>query len=245
MAEGTSSGSDETYYLTRQTFFDAETFLPLGGVVEGTLDEGVIHPVQSDIPYEHEFVPLDSLPEDFFDPASIGYVEPEPEDVEEPLDDAEIEVYWLGREFAGSEEFPALTLNSVRARPRSRTGEGMYIADLEYRPADDEFGFNWVSIGLYTPEAFEFREEHTPDSPCKEIIDLDIIGFVATIERHHTRDRSGACVSPESFSGVVRFDNVVVDIDAVTTNSGRESFGSPYDSEEAMELLVRSLELRE
>lgn len=245
VAEGTSSGSDETYYLTRQSFFDAKTFLPLGGIVEGTLDEGVIHQVQSDIPVEHEFVPLDSLPDDFFDPASIGYVEPEPEAVEEPLNDAEIEVYWLGREFAGSDEYPALALDSVFARLRSRTGEGGSVVELRYRPADDEFGYNWVSIGLYTPEAFEFRDDHTVGNPCQEIVELDLAGSYATIRRHREQSPDGTCNPADGFSGVVFFDDVVIDITAVTTNSGRQVFRSPYKTEEAIELLIRSLELRE
>ena len=73
--EGESSGSDETYYTTNRLYFDQDTFLPIGLTIEGTLDIGDVFPVRSDISYEHEFVPLDSLPDDFFDPASIGYVE--------------------------------------------------------------------------------------------------------------------------------------------------------------------------
>ena len=248
VAEGTSSGSDETYYLTRQTFFDAETFLPLGGVVEGTLDEGVIHPVQSDIPYEHEFVPLESLPEDFFDPASIGYVEPEPEDVEGPLDDAEIEVYWLGRDFEGSGDYPALTLDFVFARPRSQTREGWTVAELTYRPADDEFGYPLVRIGLLTPVAWEYRDERTVHWPCEETTEVDVGGHQVTMKIHHwgrAQDQDGACLPPDRYSAVVHFDDVVVDIDAPAINSGRETFYSPYGSEEGIELLIRSLELRE
>ena len=245
VAEGESSGSDETYYTTTRTFFDAETLLPMGQVVEGTLDIGETYPIQADIEYEHEFVPLESLPDDFFDPASIGYAEPDPEDVEKPLDDAEIAVYWLGRDFEGSDAYPALALDWVFARLRSQTGEGGSVVELTYRPADDEFGYNWVSIRLYTPEAFEFREEHTVGNPCQEIVELDLAGSYATIRMHRGQSPDGTCNPPDSFSAVVFFDDVVVAIDPTVTQSGRETFFSPYDSPEGMELLIRSLELRE
>ncbi|MCH8008422.1 MAG: hypothetical protein IIC91_06110 [Chloroflexi bacterium] len=248
VADGESSGSDETYFTTTRTFFNAVTFLPMGQVIEGTLDIGETYPIQADFVYEHEFVPLDSLADDFFDPASIGYVEPDPGDVEKPLNDAEIAVYWLGREFEGNGEYPALTLDSVFARLRSQSGEGGFVVELRYRPADDEFGYNWVSIRLYTPEAFEVRQENTRRNPCEETVELDLPGPRTTLRKHYhdlAQNPGEPCRPPDRISAAVYFDDVVVAIDAPATVSGRETFRSPYDSEAAMELLIRSLELRE
>ena len=129
VATGESRGHDETYNLTTRTYYDAESLLPLGQTSEGTLDIGEVHPVDFELRYVTEFVPLDSLPADFFDPASIGYVET---DLEEPLDDAEIDIYWIGREFEGRDEYPALALDFVFARRRSQTQEGGSVAQMTF-----------------------------------------------------------------------------------------------------------------
>ena len=44
---------------------------------------------------------------------------------------------------------------------------------------------------------------------------------------------------------MVTFADAVVEIDAPTTFAGSDVFRSPYDSEEGIELLIRSLEARE
>ena len=76
VSEG-AGGSGETYYLSTRIFFATDSYLPVGQTVEGTIDVSEVHLVEADIPYQHEFVPLESLPADFFDPASIGYQESE------------------------------------------------------------------------------------------------------------------------------------------------------------------------
>ena len=244
VATGESRGHDQTYNLTTRTYYDAESLLPLGQTSEGTLDIGEVHPVDFELRYVTAFVPLDSLPADFFDPASIGYVET---DLEEPLDDAEIDIYWIGREFEGRDEYPALAIRHATARPRSQTGGGS-VAQIAYRSADDEFGRIWVRIDLFTPEAFEFRDGETVLNECEETIAVDILGGQATIRRHHNgrgQNPDGSCNPPDRYSAVVRFEDVVVDIDAPSTGNGKETFPSPYNTEAAMELLIQGLELRE
>lgn len=76
------SGSDETFDVTRRLYLDAETFLPIALHFDGTVDFGEVSTLRGRWTYENDFLPLDSLPDDFFDPASIGYVEP---DAEAPL----------------------------------------------------------------------------------------------------------------------------------------------------------------
>jgi len=70
------SGSDETFDVTRRLYLDAGTFLPIALHFDGTVDYGEVAAMRGRWTYENDFLPVDSLPDDFFDPASIGYVEP-------------------------------------------------------------------------------------------------------------------------------------------------------------------------
>ena len=73
---GESSDADGTSEITSWLYFDAVTLLPLGRVDESTSISGSAF-FDADTTYENKFVALDSLPPNFFDPASIGYVEEE------------------------------------------------------------------------------------------------------------------------------------------------------------------------
>lgn len=75
VTSGTNHGSDETITFTDRFYLDASTMLPIASEGEG--DTGEMHFTELHT-YQNDFVPADSLPEDFFDPASIGYVEPTP-----------------------------------------------------------------------------------------------------------------------------------------------------------------------
>lgn len=248
VATGESRGHDETYNTTTRTYYDATTFLPIGQTQEGTLDIGEVYPVDADFSYETAFVPLDSLAEDFFDPASLGYVEPDPYEVEAPLDGAEVPVYWLGRDFAGESAYPALTLDHAFVRPGARTEPGGSVVELTYRPADDEFGYNMARIGLFTAAAWDDREAITVQWPCEQTVDFEVNGHDARLKIHHHSNRQaedGSCLPPDRYSAVIHFDEVVVALDAPATGNGRERFYSSYDSEEGIKLLARSLRLRE
>ena len=76
---------------------------------------------------------------------------------------------------------------------------------------------------------------------------MELAGATALVTRkyHDLRQSDSECPPPDRFSAEVHFQDVVVEIDAPATGNGRETFFSPYDTEAAMELLVRSLELRE
>ncbi|MCH7511809.1 MAG: hypothetical protein IIB19_05545 [Chloroflexi bacterium] len=219
-----TEGYTGSHEISARLYVDDSTFLPLG--------------------VDIEFVSLDSLPADFFDPASIGYVEKDPE---EPLErtDLFVPVYWLGREFEGSGEYPALALEHADAQLRGPTAI-LAIVNMRYRAEDDEFGYTLVSLALFTPEGWNNREGITLRQPCEETIELKIAGVQATIQRHYWEAafEPPPCLPHDRFSATVHFDDVVVRIDAPST-VGVGVFNSPYNSEEAMELLVRSLRLRE
>ena len=249
VSEGEHGGSDETYYTTNRLYFHRDTFLPIGSTSEGTLDVGDIFPIHADSPIEFQFVPLDSLASDFFDPASFGYVEkpPEtPEDPEEPLErtDLFVPVYWLGREFEGSGEYPALALEHADAQLRGPTAIRA-IVNLRYRPS---VGYTAVTLALFTPEGWNNREGITLRQPCEETIELNIAGVQATLQRHYWEAafEPPSCLPHDRFSATVYFDDVVVRINApsIVLVDGTVVH-SPYASEKAMELLVRSLRLRE
>lgn len=240
LTTGESSDAEGTSKVTFWLYFDAETLLPVGSVSESaSSNAGTSFDVITS--YETGFVPLDSLPADLFDPESIGYVEKDPE---EPLDSAEIAVYWLGSTFEGSDEYPALALAFASVRPRAQTPEFGFIAQLTYRPADDEFGYPVVRLGLFTPEAWEDLNEEIGRQACSETVDLDLPGIQATLRRHYhdaTYDPGAPCPPPDKFTAAVQFDGVVVRIEAPLMGTGTGIVHSPYDSEAAMELLARSL----
>ncbi len=70
------SGSDERFEVTRRLYLDAVTFLPIALHFDGTVDYGAVMATSARWTYENDFLRRDSLEDDFFDPASIGYVEP-------------------------------------------------------------------------------------------------------------------------------------------------------------------------
>lgn len=142
---GTSSGADETFTFTRRLYLDPATYLPLALESEGQVDVGQVKPTRERRVYRHEFIPVDRVPADFFDPASIGYVPPDPE---APLNrtSPDLTVYWLGRDSPGAGGLPALTLARVDT-PASPAGPG-YRFMLQYAWADDRFGPPVVSLQL-------------------------------------------------------------------------------------------------
>ena len=79
-------------------------------------------------------------------------------------------------------------------------------------------------------------------------MELNIAGVQATIQRHYWEAafEPPPCLPYDRFSATVHFDDVVVRIAApsIVLVDGTV-VRSPYNSEEAMELLVRSLVLRE
>lgn len=78
VTSGTRWGEDETTTFTERLYLNASTLLPIALEGEGDTDYGDIYHGSWLYTYQNDFVSADSLPDDFFDPASIGYVEPTP-----------------------------------------------------------------------------------------------------------------------------------------------------------------------
>ncbi len=68
-----SEGNDERFVYNFRFYLDADSYLPLALEMEGVANDEL--PLDGKWIYENEFVPLDSLPRDHFDPGVIGYVE--------------------------------------------------------------------------------------------------------------------------------------------------------------------------
>ncbi len=140
--------------------------------------------------YKNDFVPLDSLPPDFLDPASIGYVKLDPL---ASLDDPglAVAVYWLGQDFDPPGGLPSLLLDerSVRVLPPGEgQGPGNRV-DIPYRLDEGQPGTG-VNLSLWQLEIWdEFLE--TPlgqlwwDSPCVETKEVSLEGGKAIIFMGH------------------------------------------------------------
>jgi DNA-binding CsgD family transcriptional regulator len=93
----TEGGPD--YTILSRAFVDRDSLLPLARVTifEEQEPPGERREVRST--YEHEFVPRESLPDDYFDPRSIGYGA---EEANSALADItrDIPAYWLGNDFS-------------------------------------------------------------------------------------------------------------------------------------------------
>ncbi|HXG36086.1 MAG TPA: hypothetical protein VNL15_03875 [Dehalococcoidia bacterium] len=261
-----TSGSDETFTFVRRIYLDAASFLPLAVEEEGTVDYGEIAPLHSLRRYRGEFLEADALPPDFFDPASIGYVERDPE---QPLRGAggATPVYWLGRDFSGGSGLPALTLervDSARAPrpggppPGARIGPG-YEYILHYRLADDEFGPPVLSLQEWPNSAWkafldQSRGGNWWDNPCVQRKDLSLAESTATIfpgardTRVPEGERPSIVCSPQPpnlFLAHVYLPETVVFVTASSAcdpDSGCKE--SPYNSEQAMDLVARALKRR-
>jgi hypothetical protein len=264
VTSGTRHGEDETTTFTERLYLNASTLLPIALEGEGDTDYGEIYHGTWLYKYENEFVSADSLPDDFFDPASIGYVEPDPE---AQLNDDGFTVYWLGRDFDGVSGLPSLALSDLGSRIRDPLM-------LNYRPANDEFGPMILSLNEYSKDAWSKSQEFPPprgatpvpadnwwEQPCK---DIDMSTGHATLvldlgnetENGQALLASGerACIFKASqginlndrFFALVFLDPTVIQIDAPLALDDKGVWNeSPYNSLEGMKAAVRALQPRE
>jgi hypothetical protein len=168
--------------MTSRLHLERDTFLPVAWISEASQAGETLGEFVSE--YDNEFVPVDSLALDFFDPASIGFVQ---EDLEAPLDDPtlDVTVYWLGREFAAIDSLPPLRLTTSESL-RSLGGPGER-AMLEYRTVD---GAAAVRLQLWRPRDWEaFLDTDLGqliwDSPCAEEKEMSLEDGRAAIFMTH------------------------------------------------------------
>jgi len=131
---------------------DAESYLPVAAVSSLNTDPDR-KVFGGEMRFETSFVQPGSLPKDWFEPASIGYVPPGEEE-RRKLERADLQtpVYWLGRSFDPGNGLPLLGdlyVNDYGPRP-SRGDEPNIQLGLAYRGAG---GF--VRLDLFPPGDWE------------------------------------------------------------------------------------------
>ncbi len=80
--------------------------------------------------YAHEFIPAAAVPPDFFDPAALRALEPDPQAALDRPPPG-FPLYWLGAQFPGAPGVPPLALGQS-----NRTGDAAQRFFLAYRGAD-------------------------------------------------------------------------------------------------------------
>lgn len=103
--------------------------------------------------YDIEFLARSSLPDDFFEPASIGYVERDPTANLAPTVDG-MPVYWLGERYTPSTTMAGLALQSSAASPRRPPLPASYAASLTYGLADQRYGGPIITLQEFPVDAW-------------------------------------------------------------------------------------------
>lgn len=254
--DGTVHGEDETIRMTEKLYLDRRTLLPIASETESTVNE--TYDIGCQMTYKNDFVPVTSLPDDFFDPASIGYVETDPE--AQLNADLGFTVYWLGRSFGGETGLPSLTLTDVGSRSRNPFM-------LNYRPANDEFGPAILSLDEYDVNGWRASQAFPPlpgatpvpidnwwERPCKDMaLPTGHATLVLDIE-NETENRQPPIISGEracifthdGFFALVFLGSTVIRVNAPLALDDQGVWSqSPYNSLEGMEAVVRALQPRQ
>ena len=182
-------------------------------------------------------------------------------DPEQPLNGAspDLTVYWLGQQFAGTDDWPPLVLAKVHEP--TGTGPG-YRFLLDYARADDPYGPPVVTLQLWPRRAWDAvmnqgkgrpRWEH----PCWRREDISLLEGQGTIFAGYTSTgaalpagpppETGPCPDspPDSFSAHAYLGQTVVFVNVSGASSPAGQVASPYNSRDGMETIVRALRARE
>ncbi len=117
---GTDVGAGETTSFTKTLYLDPASYLPIALEGSGTIQHGGTIPLKTSIRYENSFEDRASVDAAAFDPASIGYVEPDVlAGLDAPLRAAG--ALWLGQTFAPGAGLPGLELRQASVLPAGLT----------------------------------------------------------------------------------------------------------------------------
>jgi hypothetical protein len=208
-----------------RTYLDADTHLPLGAIEEGVRNDGkTTYEFTAKTSYRARFLPADQLPEDFFDPASVDWDAPPPDDTS--LDPP---VYWLGQRFDAPGDLPDLVLSGI-TRPREALP---YRAMLQYVAAADPRGPTLLTILVHSEPPTIGRTRDCPpgravdDGPVS-IGDTAAVRFAcADIDRH--------------VIAVVSFTDTHLELDAPGRFEQGQPVSSAYGTQQALTTVIEDL----
>ncbi|HUF52182.1 MAG TPA: helix-turn-helix transcriptional regulator [Dehalococcoidia bacterium] len=230
---GTSRGEDELTTSMTRLYLHPATLLPLASEISGTFDFGEVYPLTGEIRYEHTWIERSDLPSDFFEPASIGYVE-QIRDVVEGIEalDPELPVYWLGTKYDAGNGLPTIELGGSFA-PSPSPVPYPYRLSLTYvypgvsgRPA------------LMIQESSQNQLEIVSGSfPCSDRLSTETLSD-RMIEIYRCTDGV-----TEKINAKVQFGDTIVLVSPLIIANSDE--GNPFSTLEVMHQLALDLDLRE
>jgi len=247
VTQGTLEGTGDRAVFTETLFVDPETNLPLAlegsGRAELFATDGSIADFDSSgrlVSYAHEFVPIDTVPPEHFEPASIGYTETDPvAALADPSPD--FTPYWPGRRFE-PEGTPALEIKEAFVAKGAERPALRYRVLLTYAPAGHEFGPTLLAIQQWRRDEWEEVEEKVMlawrDDPCvrKQALSLDNGGTaIIYSSAEGSAPVAGGCPGgePSVVSAVVKIGSTILHIDAPD--------GSPYNDARAVRRVIDAL----
>jgi hypothetical protein len=214
VTEGTSPDEDAQNPFRVRLFVDASTWLPLAAEQDATYGGSTFTYVTA---YETDFIARSGLAADFFEPASIGYVEPDPE-AGLNTGNPGVPVYWLGRTFSGGGSLPNLALQSGGVTHRDPRLPPLYRVTLNY--GDESVKHGPPLIGLQIFAAADWTSPSGVwDGAPSETIDL--------VDGHGMLFRIPASWSGERYVAQVFLPDVVIvvtDFDAPSAYNTRAGF---------------------
>jgi DNA-binding CsgD family transcriptional regulator len=149
--KGETVGTDSTPFTSR-TYLDAKTFLPVAAIMEG--DQNQL--LASKTTYTTSWVQRDTLPADFFEPAAIGYVPPDPQAAIRNAND--LQVYWLGTEFSAPNVERLILRSSVAAPNRGVP----YRYSLTYARASNPHDPPFLTLQIFFRDIFNGVSSQLP-----------------------------------------------------------------------------------
>jgi hypothetical protein len=214
-----------------RVYIDPDTFVLVGTLVEGNFEGSSFD--EFDAAYELEFVPRASLDSDFFEPSSIGYVEPNAE-----LQNLRGTLYWLGETLPASNGFSELTIDDVWFPERAPVSDH-YVGIIYYEPdvalheydvakMDSDSIRYWRDVSLFRGECL---------AETVEVNLGDARGIIWGKARK--ANGGGTCGPATHYEGRAFFEETIVTI--ITS----ENTGAEFDSVEGMEHVIRGLKPRE
>jgi hypothetical protein len=211
-----------------RAFVDPDTFVILGTSVQGSFEGQLIGAESIEAAYELEFVSRASLDAGFFEPSSIGYVEPNTE-----ADALLGALYWLGETLAGSGGFSDLRLDDIWS-PTRAVAAGEYIGIVYY---ESDVALHEYDVSKMDDASLRYWQNPSFGGCLAETVEVDLADGRGVIWGKG-RESNGTCGPATHYEARVFFEETIVSI--ITS----ENTGAEFDSVAGMEHVMRALKRR-